>query len=98
MKISNLKVNGLFGLYDYEIDFRRKDDDFTVLTSPNGYGKTTILRLINSLDVKRLYYLYLIKFTRLYFYECHCLSLQFLYHLTLVHIVRYYLRNKNIIL
>ena len=67
MKISNLKVNGLFGLYDYEIDFRRKDDDFTVLTSPNGYGKTTILRLINSLDVKRLYYLYLIKFTRLYF-------------------------------
>lgn len=67
MKISVLKVKGLFGLYDYEIDFSRKDDDFTVLTSPNGYGKTTLLRVINSLDVKRLYYLYLLKFSELYF-------------------------------
>lgn len=67
MKLSKLIVKRLFGLYDYKIDFSRKDVDFTVLTSPNGYGKTTLLRIINSLDVKRLYYLYLLNFSELYF-------------------------------
>ena len=67
MKLSKLVVKRLFGLYDYSIDFSRKDVNFTVLTSPNGYGKTTLLRIINSLDVKRLYYLYLLKFSELYF-------------------------------
>jgi len=68
MKISKLRIKGLFGLYDYEIDFSRKnEDDFTVITSPNGYGKTTILRIINSLNVKRLYYLYLLKYSELLF-------------------------------
>ena len=62
MKINRLKVIGLFGLYDYDIDFSRQDGDFTVLTSPNGYGKTTLLRIINSLHVKRLFYLYTLKF------------------------------------
>ena len=65
MKIIRLKVNGLFGLYDYDIDFARHGDDFTILTSPNGYGKTTLLRIINSLDVKRLLFLYTVKFNSL---------------------------------
>lgn len=38
MKIIRLKVEGLFGLYDYDIDFARHGDEFTILTSPNGYG------------------------------------------------------------
>ena len=63
MKICGLNVAGLFGLYDYSISFKDSEDNFTVITGPNGYGKTTILRIINSLDVKRLYYLYLLKFT-----------------------------------
>lgn len=62
MKICGLSVAGLFGLYDYSISFKDSEDNFTIITSPNGYGKTTILRIINSLDVKRLYYLYLLKF------------------------------------
>jgi predicted ATP-binding protein involved in virulence len=65
MKITRLKVTGLFGLYDYDIDFARHGDDFTILTSPNGYGKTTLLRIINSLDVKRLLYLYMLKYNSL---------------------------------
>ena len=68
MNLSKLYVKRLFGLYDYSIDFSRKDVNFTVLTSPNGYGKTTLLRIINSLDVRRLYYLYLLKFSELYFF------------------------------
>lgn len=63
MKICRLNVSGLFGLYDYSISFKDSEDNFTIITSPNGYGKTTILRIINSLDIKRLYYLYLLKFT-----------------------------------
>lgn len=66
MKITRLEVVGLFGLYDYTIDFVRHGEDMTVLTSPNGYGKTTILRIINSLNVCRLYYLYLLKFKSLH--------------------------------
>lgn len=67
MKISRLKVDGLFGLYDYDIDFSHNGEDFTVLTSPNGYGKTTLLCIINSLSVKRLFNLYSMKFKCLSF-------------------------------
>lgn len=67
MKISRLIINGLFGLYDYDIDFSHQGEYFTVLTSPNGYGKTTLLRIINSLHVRRLYFLYTLKFTHILF-------------------------------
>lgn len=67
MKISRLIVNRLFGLYDYDLDFSHQGEDFTVLTSPNGYGKTTLLRIINSLHVRRLYYLYTLKFAHVLF-------------------------------
>lgn len=67
MKISRLIVKGLFGLYDYNIDFSQQGEDFTVLTSPNGYGKTTLLKIINSLHVRRLYYLYTLKFVHVLF-------------------------------
>lgn len=65
MKITRLKVEGLFGLYDYDLDFNNQNIDFTILTSPNGYGKTTLLRIINSLHIRRLFYLYLLKFKML---------------------------------
>lgn len=65
MKINSLRVTELFGLYDYDIDFSRQSGDFTVITSPNGYGKTTLLRIVRSLHVKRLFYLYTLKFKEL---------------------------------
>ena len=34
----------------------------TILTGPNGYGKTTILKIISSLNVADLYYFYTLKF------------------------------------
>lgn len=68
MKIYRLKVDGLFDLYNYDINFSHDRDSFTVLTSPNGYGKTTLLRIINSLNVKRLLYLYVLKFKELKFW------------------------------
>ena len=62
MKILRLKVDGLFGLYDYAIDFQQELNGLSVITSPNGYGKTTLLRMINSLSSQRLYYLFTVKF------------------------------------
>lgn len=52
-----VNINSLFGLYSYDLDFL-DTEDFPVkfITGTNGYGKTTILALINALyswDFKR---------------------------------------------
>ena len=46
-RISRIEVNNLFGKIDYALDF---DDgnDVSIMIAPNGYGKTTILKLINA--------------------------------------------------
>ncbi|EIY6650761.1 AAA family ATPase [Salmonella enterica] len=52
MKLIHLKVNKLFGLLDYEIPL--DDHEITLLTGPNGYGKTMILKIINSILTNEL--------------------------------------------
>lgn len=48
--LTRLKINGLFKLYSYDLSFQAEEDDcITILTGPNGYGKTTLLNLINAL-------------------------------------------------
>lgn len=44
--ISKLKIEMLFNLFNYDIVF--KEDGVTILTGPNGYGKTTILKIIHA--------------------------------------------------
>jgi Predicted ATP-binding protein involved in virulence len=44
--LKKIIIIGLFGKYDYEIDFR---NDILILVSENGTGKTTILNIINAL-------------------------------------------------
>ena len=46
--MKSIFVKGLFGKFDYNIIF--KEDRLTILTGPNGYGKSTILRIINNLS------------------------------------------------
>lgn len=65
MKIIKLCIKKLFDLYDYDISF--EEENITIITGPNGYGKTTILQIINSLNVGRLSYLYTIKFDSIRF-------------------------------
>lgn len=48
--ITRLEISGLFDLYSYDLRF--EDDAINIITGPNGYGKTTILRIINSLYTK----------------------------------------------
>lgn len=52
MKLIHLKVNKLFGHLDYEIPL--DDHEITLLTGPNGYGKTMILKIINSILTNEL--------------------------------------------
>ncbi|MDL9982354.1 AAA family ATPase [Providencia alcalifaciens] len=47
MKIKSVHFLGLFDKLNYELDFSNFDTN--ILTGPNGYGKTIILKSINSL-------------------------------------------------
>lgn len=45
--MKKIQINKLFGRFDYSILL--KDDGLTIITGPNGYGKSTILKIINAL-------------------------------------------------
>ena len=44
-----IQINGLFNRFDYVISL--SGDGLTILTGPNGYGKSTILKIINYLSI-----------------------------------------------
>ncbi len=52
MKLLNLKIEGLFNLFNHEIHYNQKER-ITILTAPNGYGKTMTLKIIDNLFNKR---------------------------------------------
>ncbi|MEJ5064529.1 AAA family ATPase [Erwinia sp. MYb375] len=60
MKLIHLKINKLFGLLDYEIPL--DNNEITILTGPNGYGKTMILKIINGILANELNILCKLKF------------------------------------
>jgi len=50
VKLKRIFVTRLFGRFDYNIDFTesgRAESGITIITAPNGYGKSTLLRLID---------------------------------------------------
>ena len=55
MLIKSISIKKLFGLYSYEIELE-KDQNIFLMTGPNGYGKTTILTIINNLYLKNISY------------------------------------------
>jgi predicted ATP-binding protein involved in virulence len=56
MKLTRIKIEKLFGQFDYDIKLNQ-DEGITILTGPNGYGKTTILNIIWSLINQDFYYI-----------------------------------------
>lgn len=46
--LKKLKITKLFGRFDYNIEL--KNGGITILTGPNGYGKSTILRIIEAIS------------------------------------------------
>lgn len=51
-----VEVKGLFELFDYKIELKR--EGITIITGPNGYGKTTILKMMHAISTHD--YLFLI--------------------------------------
>lgn len=48
LRISSVQVEGLFGLFDHQVDLKL-DDRVTILHGPNGIGKTMLLRMVSGL-------------------------------------------------
>lgn len=55
--IKSIKIDKLFGTFDYNVQLPA-DGEALIITGPNGYGKTTILSIIEALtSVNLLYFL-----------------------------------------
>ncbi|WP_422543455.1 AAA family ATPase [Methanosarcina sp.] len=63
MKLKSIFIKGLFGKFDHKIPLNLKDK-ITIIYGLNGYGKTTVLKLINSffkeeyLEIKKIPFYY----------------------------------------
>lgn len=64
MRISKITINNLFDKFNYEIKLNI-EERVTIIIGPNGYGKTTILRLLDSLLKGNLSILYSIPYKEL---------------------------------
>ena len=63
LKLVGVDVEGLFGIYDHQLDLN-VDDRVTILHGPNGVGKTTVLKMIDALMGNRLEYFGAVPFSR----------------------------------
>ena len=67
--LNKLEIEGLYGLYNYSLDFTQGEDNrLKIITGPNGYGKTTILQLVYALFCKDTDVFYQIPFSRVTFF------------------------------
>lgn len=62
--IKSIKITNLYYIYSYDINLVN-DANLLILTGPNGFGKTTILQIINHLCSLRLWYFNLLPFDRI---------------------------------
>lgn len=66
MKIQRLYIENLFGTFSYDIDFPLQKT--LILTGANGYGKTTILSIIDNIYKGNLLYFYQLLFSKIQLY------------------------------
>lgn len=67
--LNKLDIEGLYGLYNYSLDFTQGEDKrLKIITGPNGYGKTTVLQLVYALLCKDMDVFYQIPFSRVAFF------------------------------
>jgi len=61
MELKKLVINGLFGHFNHVVKF--KEGNITIITAPNGYGKTICLKLIDAIFNRKLSFLCDLQFT-----------------------------------
>lgn len=64
VSLKTIDIKGLFGSFNYHIEFPN-GKDYLILTSPNGYGKTTILNIISAIQRADLFYFLTIPFEQI---------------------------------
>ena len=67
MRLIKLQLDKLYGVFDYTVEFNF-EDRITILTAPNGYGKTTVLKIIHSLFTKNFGFFSHLIFKKIIFY------------------------------
>ena len=61
MRIKHISIRNLYGAYSYDIHIPL-DENVYIITGPNGYGKTTILNIIDNISKARWIYFYKLEF------------------------------------
>lgn len=59
--ISDISIEKLHGLYNYNLCFQ-KHEKVSIITGPNGYGKTTILKIINHILCCKFWFFFFLEF------------------------------------
>ena len=58
--LKTFTVKGLYGLFSYQLTFKK---GVCIITGPNGFGKTTILRCINDIYNGEFWRFFFLKFS-----------------------------------
>ena len=66
MKLNQIKVNGLFGVFDHEIPINN-ESGITIVIGENGLGKTIILEMIEAFFKGNFLYFNKVSFSELIF-------------------------------
>ena len=66
MKLLNLTIHKLFDIFTHKIDYDQ-DERITIITAPNGYGKTMSLKIIYNLFNKRFNFFRRLVFDKIIF-------------------------------
>jgi predicted ATP-binding protein involved in virulence len=56
MKLHSVQIQKLYGRFSYSLSFDNSDD-ISIITAPNGFGKTAVISIINSILNKRIEHL-----------------------------------------
>jgi predicted ATP-binding protein involved in virulence len=65
MKLLHIEIKNLFNIFNHFIDLKK--ERITILTAPNGYGKTITLKTINSLFNKKFSFFVNLSFSEIVF-------------------------------
>jgi predicted ATP-binding protein involved in virulence len=61
--LTRIKIEQLFNTFNYDIELNK--EGITLLTGPNGYGKTTILRILDAIEKNNPIILFQLPFKRI---------------------------------